>query len=176
MSQCNTNCPGYPDESCGNQDQGLYGYIALSMSPSGTAGGSSSTASSTQSSSSQTPTSTSTTQQQVSHPVFQSLLLSLFSVSASLASRTCPTISSLFIFPVHKKRSPVMPVFCECRLSGINSPHHLPFRRLLHRRAPFFNRLLHQRAHRTLRARMSFTVLYLLLSQSSKVLLSLCHM
>lgn len=142
VSQCNTNCPGYPDENCGNQDQGLYGYIALNKSPSGTAGGSSPTASSTQPSSSQTLTSTSTTQQQVSHRVFQYLLFS--SVFASLASRILPHSLFSLHFPVHKKQPPVMPVSCECRLSGISSPHHLPFRRLLHRRAPPFHRLHYQ--------------------------------
>lgn len=35
---CNQQCPGYPGDLCGNQGQGLYGYIALSKAPSGTAG------------------------------------------------------------------------------------------------------------------------------------------
>ena len=35
---CNQKCPGYPDESCGNQQQGLYGYIALGKAPMGTMG------------------------------------------------------------------------------------------------------------------------------------------
>ncbi|PNS17432.1 Cell wall integrity and stress response component 1 [Sphaceloma murrayae] len=56
VSDCSENCPGYPDEQCGNRDGGLYGYIALSRAPSGTAGASSST----QTSTSQTPTSSST--------------------------------------------------------------------------------------------------------------------
>ena len=38
---CNQQCPGYPQESCGNEDDGLYGYIALSNAPSGTMGASS---------------------------------------------------------------------------------------------------------------------------------------
>lgn len=41
---CNQSCPGYPQESCGNEDMGMYGYIQLSNEPSGTLGGSSSSA------------------------------------------------------------------------------------------------------------------------------------
>ena len=42
VSNCNSPCPGYPSDKCGNQGQGLYGYIAISgNSPSGSAGGSS---------------------------------------------------------------------------------------------------------------------------------------
>lgn len=40
-SSCNQQCPGYPDESCGNENQGMYGYIALGRAPSGTFGASS---------------------------------------------------------------------------------------------------------------------------------------
>ncbi|KAK8202241.1 hypothetical protein M8818_005768 [Zalaria obscura] len=47
VSECNTDCPGYPDEQCGNSDQDLFGYIKLDRAASGTAGGSSSAASST---------------------------------------------------------------------------------------------------------------------------------
>ncbi|KAK3078502.1 hypothetical protein LTS18_007347, partial [Coniosporium uncinatum] len=36
VSNCNKPCPGFPYENCGS-DNGLFGYIALSMSPSGTA-------------------------------------------------------------------------------------------------------------------------------------------
>ncbi|KAK6442041.1 hypothetical protein LTR95_001726 [Oleoguttula sp. CCFEE 5521] len=57
---CDTPCPGYPDESCGNDNSGLFGYIPLRRQPSGTAG----VASSTQASSTTptpTPSSTSTT-------------------------------------------------------------------------------------------------------------------
>lgn len=45
-SSCNTNCPGYPMEQCGNPSQGLYGYFNLGGIASGTAGGSSSPSSS----------------------------------------------------------------------------------------------------------------------------------
>ncbi|MCJ1301779.1 hypothetical protein MMC08_004580 [Hypocenomyce scalaris] len=43
---CNEPCPGYPSDLCGSSSGGLFGYIALSMSPSGTAGGSTSSTSS----------------------------------------------------------------------------------------------------------------------------------
>lgn len=41
-SNCNSKCPGYPTDLCGNPDDGLFGYVALGKPPSGTAGGSSS--------------------------------------------------------------------------------------------------------------------------------------
>ncbi|RDW77013.1 hypothetical protein BP6252_05066 [Coleophoma cylindrospora] len=39
-SNCDTACPGYPSDMCGGNN--LYGYIALTLSPSGTLAGSSS--------------------------------------------------------------------------------------------------------------------------------------
>ncbi|KZF22905.1 hypothetical protein L228DRAFT_268280 [Xylona heveae TC161] len=65
---CNQNCPGYPDDKCGNESEGLYGYIALGNSPSGTAAASSSS----QSSGQKPSTSSTSTSQAVSsqtHPV-----------------------------------------------------------------------------------------------------------
>ncbi|RDW64234.1 hypothetical protein BP5796_10736 [Coleophoma crateriformis] len=61
-SNCNTACPGYPSDMCGGDS--LYGYIALTLSPSGTLGGSSSaaaTSSSAQSLTTSTATAHSTT-------------------------------------------------------------------------------------------------------------------
>ncbi|KAI7356953.1 hypothetical protein KC320_g1948 [Hortaea werneckii] len=54
VGDCNQDCPGYPDNKCGNEDKGLYGYLPISGNePSGTAGaGSSSEASSTSASTS----------------------------------------------------------------------------------------------------------------------------
>ncbi|RYO92917.1 hypothetical protein DL766_003899 [Monosporascus sp. MC13-8B] len=40
VGDCNTNCPGYPDENCGGD--GLFGYMALGPEPAGTRGASSS--------------------------------------------------------------------------------------------------------------------------------------
>jgi cell wall integrity and stress response component len=63
ISDCQKDCPGYPDEKCGNRDEGLFMYIKMDGKPSGTLGGSSSSAPATsapaatsQASSSQAPT------------------------------------------------------------------------------------------------------------------------
>ncbi|KIW02460.1 hypothetical protein, variant 2 [Verruconis gallopava] len=42
-SSCNTPCPGYPSDTCGNTSEGLYGYIKLNLAASGTASAASST-------------------------------------------------------------------------------------------------------------------------------------
>ncbi|KAH9868041.1 hypothetical protein IAQ61_007348 [Plenodomus lingam] len=39
-SNCQVGCPGFPVEHCGDKDKGLYIYIKLAGSPSGTQGGS----------------------------------------------------------------------------------------------------------------------------------------
>ncbi|KAF2763460.1 hypothetical protein EJ05DRAFT_482260 [Pseudovirgaria hyperparasitica] len=41
VDNCNVDCPGYPDEKCGDQGRGLYGYVTLDRRPSGTADASS---------------------------------------------------------------------------------------------------------------------------------------
>ncbi|KAF2400778.1 hypothetical protein EJ06DRAFT_521476 [Trichodelitschia bisporula] len=38
ITSCDLSCPGFPAENCGSVDNGLFGYIALSKSPSGTRG------------------------------------------------------------------------------------------------------------------------------------------
>lgn len=48
-SSCNVDCPGFPPEKCGSLSAGLFGYIALSKSPSGTLGAASSSPSSSSS-------------------------------------------------------------------------------------------------------------------------------
>ncbi|CAD0041358.1 unnamed protein product [Aureobasidium pullulans] len=67
VSECSQPCPGYPDESCGDKDNGLYGYIKLNLSPSGTQG----SASSSSATSSAAPSST---EQSVSHNIISSAL------------------------------------------------------------------------------------------------------
>lgn len=42
-NNCQIDCPGFPDDKCGNPSEGYYGYIALDKKPSGTMGASSST-------------------------------------------------------------------------------------------------------------------------------------
>jgi hypothetical protein len=49
-NQCDDPCPGYQSDWCGSVAAGLYGYIALSIAPSGTIDGGSLSASSTPSS------------------------------------------------------------------------------------------------------------------------------
>ncbi|KAF2270107.1 hypothetical protein CC78DRAFT_611772 [Lojkania enalia] len=44
VGDCDVDCPGYPDEKCGNQPDNLFGYIALAK-PSGTKGAPESTSS-----------------------------------------------------------------------------------------------------------------------------------
>ncbi|KAF2846464.1 hypothetical protein T440DRAFT_492741 [Plenodomus tracheiphilus IPT5] len=39
-SACQVGCPGFPAENCGDKDKGLYIYIKMAGSPSGTQGGS----------------------------------------------------------------------------------------------------------------------------------------
>ncbi|KAL4954092.1 hypothetical protein BDW69DRAFT_144845 [Aspergillus filifer] len=58
-SKCSDDCPGYPDDSCGNADDGYYAYIQIG-SPSGTASASS-TSTSTSSKTTSTDDSTTTT-------------------------------------------------------------------------------------------------------------------
>jgi hypothetical protein len=36
VDSCNSDCPGCPVEKCGNESEGLFGYIALNRQPSGT--------------------------------------------------------------------------------------------------------------------------------------------
>ncbi|KUJ14249.1 uncharacterized protein LY89DRAFT_589814 [Mollisia scopiformis] len=57
---CDSTCPGYPDDLCGGN--GLYGYIALTIEPSGTEGASSAAASSTSASAATQVTVTATPQ------------------------------------------------------------------------------------------------------------------
>lgn len=44
-SECNTQCPGYPDDTCGGN--GLWGYMAQAKDPAGTKGSSGTTQTST---------------------------------------------------------------------------------------------------------------------------------
>jgi len=36
ISSCDSQCPGFPSDTCGNQALNLFGYISLTISPSGT--------------------------------------------------------------------------------------------------------------------------------------------
>lgn len=52
---CNVECPGYPDDLCGNSAQDLFGYVKLSKAAAGTIGASSSSRPATTSPTSQEP-------------------------------------------------------------------------------------------------------------------------
>ncbi|KAF1940472.1 hypothetical protein EJ02DRAFT_228658 [Clathrospora elynae] len=56
ISKCQVNCPGFPDEKCGNRDDDLYIYIQMDGKPSGTQGGSQPTTSAAVSSAAPSPT------------------------------------------------------------------------------------------------------------------------
>ena len=100
---CDQGCPGYPGNSCGNADSGLYGYIALDKAPSGTAGGgsssqASSTAASTSSSvrvsTSTTLSSSSRSERASSSVIFSSSTTPVVSSSDSSSDSSTPPTSS----------------------------------------------------------------------------------
>ncbi|KAI5362490.1 Putative carbohydrate-binding WSC [Septoria linicola] len=89
VSNCNQDCPGYPDEKCGKSDSGLFGYIALNRSPSSTAGGTSASRTSTRQSSTTVPSSTQEPETSyVSITVTQSADVSISFVTPTRSSTT----------------------------------------------------------------------------------------
>ncbi|KAI0905271.1 hypothetical protein F4823DRAFT_145678 [Ustulina deusta] len=80
--ECNDSCPGWQPDTCGAK--GLYGYIALDTSPSGTAGGSTASTSTKQSSTTIVDTSSTVT----------STVESATTTSTSATSSTLPDTSS----------------------------------------------------------------------------------
>ncbi|KAJ4986399.1 ER membrane protein [Stagonosporopsis vannaccii] len=68
MSSCQVDCPGYPSEKCGNEDEGLYIYIELAGQPSGTAGGGSRPSSTEVSSATPVPSSTGSPSSDAANP------------------------------------------------------------------------------------------------------------
>ncbi|KAK6437393.1 hypothetical protein LTR95_006413 [Oleoguttula sp. CCFEE 5521] len=92
---CDTPCPGYPDESCGNNNSGLFGYVPLRLQPSGTAGVASSTqASSTSSTPTPTPTPSSTSTTPVSTSTSTSYSSSTSDPPRSSSTAVVPSSSS----------------------------------------------------------------------------------
>lgn len=59
ISYCNKTCPGYPDDLCGNVDNGYFGFISMGKAAAGTIGASSNT-----------PTTTSSTPVSTHHPTW----------------------------------------------------------------------------------------------------------
>jgi hypothetical protein len=94
-SKCNEPCPGYPSDSCGSSS-GLFGYIALNIKPSGTAGASSSAAKSLVSSN--TPSSPAPLSSSSSPPVSSvrssSFVAALIPVSPP-SQHTCASVIAL---------------------------------------------------------------------------------
>ena len=102
-SQCSDACPGYPSDTCGNSAQGLYAYIQLGGTPSGTAGASSASSSSIPSPSvSTTVPTTSTGSSSNGRPsrtvTFSTFSASVLTSSVSSQSSAEPSTQSLSFF------------------------------------------------------------------------------
>jgi len=80
VSDCSDKCPGFPAESCGSLNNDLFGYVALSKSPSGTMGAASSTSS--------TVSSPTTSSLSVPSSTFSSLPTTSAAFSSSRSSET----------------------------------------------------------------------------------------
>ncbi|KAI0415616.1 hypothetical protein F5X98DRAFT_211452 [Xylaria grammica] len=89
--ECNDSCPGWQDDTCGAT--GLYGYIALDTSPSGTADASSSTSTSTEQTSTTTVDTSSTVTSTVHSTISTSTASSTLSEKSSTTSTTHETTS-----------------------------------------------------------------------------------
>ncbi|KAI5198670.1 hypothetical protein AUEXF2481DRAFT_3647 [Aureobasidium subglaciale EXF-2481] len=96
VSECSQACPGYPDESCGDKDNGLYGYIKLNISPSGTqgSGSSSGSTSSAARSSTQQPTSTSSSSSSVQSDTIVPVTVTVKQSASVVVSFVTPSVSS----------------------------------------------------------------------------------
>lgn len=111
-SQCNQQCPGYPDDLCGNANSGLYGYIALNAAPSGTQGagvGSTQQSSSAQQSTPSIPATSSTTSTTPTTP------------TTSITPTTTPTTT------IQPTTSTVSPFFLSIHLTAGETPASLRF-------------------------------------------------
>jgi len=127
VSNCSQNCPGFPSEQCGDEDSGLFGYIQLAKSPSGTAGAGAVVVSSSSSERQQTstiivasPTPSPTTQEQetsiVSSTVVQTVTQSVSqiiqttqtseAIATSQPPPPPPTTSSTRTTPTSTSRPP----------------------------------------------------------------------
>jgi hypothetical protein len=99
MDDCRKDCPGFPDEKCGNKDLDLFMYIEMDGKVSGTIGGSQPTSSAaapseTQAESTKAPTVSTPL------PVLRALPLSSFNPCNFLASYTCSVMRPVFDFVV----------------------------------------------------------------------------
>ncbi|KAF2808731.1 uncharacterized protein BDZ99DRAFT_38472 [Mytilinidion resinicola] len=109
VSNCNVNCPGYPDEQCGNEADGLFGYVALNNKPSGTLGAAGSTSSSAMVSTSQLTTAIPSSAA-ISTPTPEVGAPSLPTLTSPISSYPSKTQASSFSQqpskPTHKSPSP----------------------------------------------------------------------
>ncbi|KAF2477470.1 uncharacterized protein BDR25DRAFT_1236 [Lindgomyces ingoldianus] len=106
---CNEDCPGFPDEKCGNQEKGLFGYIALEKKPSGTQSASQPSvtkvstppvsASSQSPSSSAAPSSDAPSSEPTAVSSRSPSLLASASIDITASSRSSIHILSQFTFP-----------------------------------------------------------------------------
>ncbi|KAI1172395.1 hypothetical protein F4777DRAFT_516048 [Nemania sp. FL0916] len=87
--KCNEICPGYKYESCGAD--GLFGYIALSASPSGTAGGSPTPSPSTSAGQTSTSVDTSTSATSTIHSTTTSTSTTMTTSSPAPTTKTTST-------------------------------------------------------------------------------------
>ncbi|KMQ41466.1 Carbohydrate-binding WSC, subgroup [Trichophyton rubrum] len=95
--KCNQNCPGYPDDKCGNTSEGLFAYIMLDKKPSTTIGNPSSTTTSSTTSRASVSTETRTTTLSPTSTSSSSSSLSsssFSSTSSSSSTKTSKTTSS----------------------------------------------------------------------------------
>ncbi|GAB7346018.1 hypothetical protein MBLNU457_4790t2 [Dothideomycetes sp. NU457] len=124
VGQCNVPCPGYPYENCGNQAQGLFGYIQLNQ-PSGTIGASSSAPSSTQPSSTQ-PTSTQILTSSAPPSTSSSQPTTVFKTSTQVATSIISQSPSVIYSTVTHVPSTTSAPFSSTPSSSSSSVSHAP--------------------------------------------------
>ncbi|KAK5174742.1 uncharacterized protein LTR77_001825 [Saxophila tyrrhenica] len=104
---CDSTCPGYPDDYCGNPGRGMFGYIPLDKQPSGTAGASSSQPESTSATSdppssdppsSSPPTSSSPPPSPTSSPEPQTSYVSIQTTVTSVKTKK-PEVVTSYVTP-----------------------------------------------------------------------------
>ncbi|KAI5856309.1 hypothetical protein BZA05DRAFT_441988 [Tricharina praecox] len=86
VSDCSQDCPGYPDDKCGDTQANLYGYMTLSNKPSGTKG-----AETTVSTTSTIPKTTSPTIPKTSTIIQVGPITTLFITTSATTTKTATT-------------------------------------------------------------------------------------
>ncbi|KAK7556906.1 hypothetical protein IWX46DRAFT_636805 [Phyllosticta citricarpa] len=93
-ARCDTTCPGYGYESCGNSDENLYGYIRADTPISGTVAASSAAETSAQSSATSVPPTTRVDTKTVAVDHTVSKLITIIPSSSSTSISTIPISTS----------------------------------------------------------------------------------